>query len=443
MLYSNWSKSTTLFACMLLASCGMFSEDKLVLDGERISVLNTETRLQPDYPEGEYKVVLPRPHINKSWSQSGGNSVHRMEHLQTESKLTRFWESNFGDGNSKRDYLIATPVVAYKVVFTIDANAIVSAYRLDNGERIWKKRLKPLIKDDKSTSLKGAGLAEYKRKIYATTGFGGVFALDMITGKKVWFYNAGMPIRIAPTVANDRVLVQTIDNTLIAINAQTGIEEWRYKSAQEQTVLVGGASPAYDPYQDLVVAAFSNGELRAFKGSTGSPLWSDWLAAHARTNSLANINAIKANPVIDGNVVYAVGHNDILVAIDVRTGSRIWERDIGSTNQPWLAGKMLFVLSNTNDLLALEAETGKIVWSTKIPLGTSDDDKSGVFLSGPVLTDNRLLVATSSGYAFAVSPYTGKIMSFVSLDDGVEVSPVVADGITILTTNDADLVAYK
>lgn len=443
MLHYKISHTATLLTCVLLSACGMFSKDKLVLDGERISVLNTETRLHPDYKEGEYKVVLPRPHINKSWSQSGGNSVHRMEHLQTGSKLTLFWDSNFGDGNSKRDYLIATPVIAYKVVFAIDANANVSAYRLDNGEKIWEQRLKPLIKDDKSTSLKGAGLAEYKRKIYATTGFGGVFALDMITGDKVWFYNAGMPIRIAPTVANDRVLVQTIDNTLIALNAQTGTEEWRYKSAQEQTVLVGGASPAYDPYQDLIVAAFSNGELRAFKGSTGSPLWSDWLAAHARTNSLANINAIKANPVISGNVVYAVGHNDILVAIDVRTGERIWERDIGSTNQPWVAGRMLFVLSNTNDLLALEAETGKIVWSTKIPLGTSDDDKSGVFLSGPVLTDNRLLVATSSGYAFAVSPYTGKIMSFVSLDDGVEVSPVVADGITVLTTNDADLIAYK
>ena len=443
MLHYKISHTATLLTCVLLSACGMFSKDKLVLDGERISVLNTETRLHPDYKEGEYKVVLPRPHINKSWSQSGGNSVHRMEHLQTGSKLTLFWDSNFGDGNSKRDYLIATPVIAYKVVFAIDANANVSAYRLDNGEKIWEQRLKPLIKDDKSTSLKGAGLAEYKRKIYATTGFGGVFALNMITGDKVWFYNAGMPIRIAPTVANDRVLVQTIDNTLIALNAQTGTEEWRYKSAQEQTVLVGGASPAYDPYQDLIVAAFSNGELRAFKGSTGSPLWSDWLAAHARTNSLANINAIKANPVISGNVVYAVGHNDILVAIDVRTGERIWERDIGSTNPPWVAGRMLFVLSNTNDLLALEAETGKIVWSTKIPLGTSDDDKSGVFLSGPVLTDNRLLVATSSGYAFAVSPYTGKIMSFVSLDDGVEVSPVVADGITVLTTNDADLIAYK
>lgn len=437
------SKLATAAACVLLASCGLFSKDKIQLDGERISVLDTDTKLRPDYPEGQFKVVLPRPHLNKSWTQSGGNSVHRMEHLETGNKLKGFWESNFGTGNSRRDYLIAEPVIAYKVVFAIDADATVSAYRLDDGERIWKRRLKPLLKEDKSTALKGAGLAEYNKKIYATTGFGGVFALDMTSGKKIWFYNAGMPIRIAPTIANNRLLVQTIDNTLISLNATTGQEEWRYKSAMEQTTLVGGASPAYDPAQDLIVAAFSNGELRAFKGTTGSPLWSDWLAAHARTNSLANINSIKANPVINGDMVFAVGHNDILVAIDVRTGARVWERDIGSTNQPWAAGKMLFVLSNTNDLIALEAASGKIVWSTKIPLGTSSDDKAGVFLSGPVLADNRLLVATSSGYAFAVSPYTGKIMSFVALDDGVEVSPIVADGITILTTNDADLVAYK
>lgn len=95
--------------------------------------------------------------------------------------------------------------------------------------------------------MKGAGLAEYNKKIYATTGFGGVFALDMMTGKKIWFYNAELPIRIAPTVANNKVLVQTIDNTLIALNATTGVEEWRYKSALEQTTLVGGASRLTTP----------------------------------------------------------------------------------------------------------------------------------------------------------------------------------------------------
>ncbi len=45
----------------------------------------------------------------------------------------------------------------------------------------------------------------------------------MMTGKKIWFYNAELPIRIAPTVANNKVLVQTIDNTLIALNATTGV----------------------------------------------------------------------------------------------------------------------------------------------------------------------------------------------------------------------------
>lgn len=443
-MYSSMLKKATLAtAVLLLASCGLFSKDKIKLDGDRISVLDTEVKLRPDYREGEVRIMLPRPVRNTSWTQSGGNSQHLMKHLETGNKLQGFWDTGFGAGNSHRDYLIAEPVIAYKVVFAIDADAIVSAYRLDSGKQIWKQRLKPLIREDKSIAIKGAGIAEYDRKIYATTGFGGVFALDMLTGKKLWFYNAQTPMRIAPTVNAGKVFVQTIDNTLIALDAANGSELWRYKSAMEQTTLVGGASPAYDPEKDLVVAAFSNGELRAFKASTGSPLWSDWLVSRTRSNSLANINAIKANPVIDREVVYAVGHNNILVAIDIRTGSRIWEREIGSTNQPWVAGKFMFVLSNDHDLLAIEAKSGKIVWNTKIPLGTDSDDKAGVFVTGPVLADNRLLVATSNGYAFAVSPYTGKIMSFVTLDDGVEVSPIVADGITVITTNDADLIAYK
>lgn len=443
-MYSSMLKKATLAtAVLLLASCGLFSKDKIKLDGDRISVLDTEVKLRPDYREGEVRIMLPRPVRNNSWTQSGGNSQHLMKHLETGNKLQGFWDTGFGAGNSHRDYLIAEPVIAYKVVFAIDADAIVSAYRLDSGKQIWKQRLKPLVREDKSVAIKGAGIAEYDRKIYAATGFGGVFALDMMTGKKLWFYNAQTPMRIAPTVNAGKVFVQTIDNTLIALDAANGSELWRYKSAIEQTTLVGGASPAYDPEKDLVVAAFSNGELRAFKASTGSPLWSDWLVSRTRSNSLANINAIKANPVIDREVVYAVGHNNILVAIDIRTGSRIWEREIGSTNQPWVAGKFMFVLSNDHDLLAIETKSGKIVWNTKIPLGTDSDDKAGVFVTGPVLADNRLLVATSNGYAFAVSPYTGKIMSFVTLDDGVEVSPIVADGITVITTNDADLIAYK
>ena len=429
--------------CFLLASCSLFEKDKIALDGERISVLDNESALQPDYAPGEVKIVLPRPEANTSWTQNGGNSEHLMGHLLTGNKLKAKWDSGFGEGSSRRDFLIASPVIAHKVVFTIDAEAVVSAFRLDNGKKIWKRRLKPLNKDDKAISMKGAGVAVMNKKVYATTGFGGVFALDMISGKKIWRYDAETPIRIAPTVAEDKVLVQTIDNLLIALNPETGEELWRYKSSQEATVLVGGASPAYSPKQDVVIAAFSTGELRAFKASTGSPLWADILVSGKRKNSLTDINAIKASPVIDGDRVYAVGNNNVLAAIDLRSGARIWELEIGGVNQPWIAGKYLFVLSNDLDLLAVETASGKIVWNTKIPTGNSIEDKVGVFATGPVLTDNRLLITTSNGYAFAVSPYTGKFLSFVSLDDGVELPPAVAYGYTVLTTKDAELLAYK
>lgn len=429
--------------CVMLTACGLFGKDKINLEGERIPVLDGQTSIQPDYAPEEVKIVLPKPILNKSWSQSGGNSEHAMGHLLTNHKLKEKWDAGFGEGASHRDFLIAAPVIANKVVFAIDSDGIVSAHRLDSGKQIWKKRLKPLNKEDKSVAMKGAGLAVMDKKVYATTGFGGVFALDMVTGKKIWRYDSETPIRIAPTVANNKIIIQTMDNLLITLDANDGQEIWRYKSPLEATTLVGGASPAYSPNQDVIIAAFSNGELRAFKASTGSPLWSDILVSRKRTNSLANINTIKANPVIDNDRIYAIGNNNVLVAIDLRSGARIWEREIGSTNQPWVAGKYLFVLSNELDLFAIENANGKIVWNTKIPTGEDVDAKVGVFASGPILTDNRLLVTTSNGYAFAISPYTGKILSFISTDDGVELPPVVANGVTILTTNDAELLAYR
>ena len=128
----------TVFA--LLCGCSMVEEEKITLDGERISVLEGRTALQPDYAPGEVKIVLPAPYVNTAWSQSGGNATHMMGHLSSDSKLKELWESGFGEGSSKRDFLIAAPVSAHKAVFTIDADGIVSAFRLDDGRKIWKRR---------------------------------------------------------------------------------------------------------------------------------------------------------------------------------------------------------------------------------------------------------------------------------------------------------------
>ena len=438
-----YSKLALCSCAMLFSGCGIFGKAPLSIEGTRINVLAEDAKLAPDYAKEDVKIKLPSPYNNKKWNQTGGNSMHLMGHLKSETNLAELWSEDFGEGSSKRNYLIASPIIAYKVVFAIDADGIVTARRLDNGEQIWHKRLKPINKEEKEVSLKGAGLAEYNQKIYATTGFGGVFCLDMKTGNILWRKDLNMPIRIAPTVADNKLLVQTFNNTLFVMEATSGEVLWKNQTDFENTTLVGGASPAYDPESDVIVAAFSNGELRAFKASTGTPLWGDFLVSHKRTNSLAEINTIKANPVIDGGKVFAVGYNSVLVAIDLRTGNRIWEREMGSTNQPWVAGDYLYVLTNNFELVALNKNNGKIVWNTIIPKGNSGDEKNGVFAKGPLLTDNRLIVTSSNGYVYAISPYTGEILNYVEADEGIELSPIIANGITVFATNDAEMIAYK
>ena len=387
-------KSAVAAMCLALAGCGMFGKEKLQIDGERIPVLSEREVIAADYTAGDIQIVLPKPAVNAAWPQSGGNASHNMGHLKSGDNLKKAWSSSFGSGNSGRDYLIAAPVIADNTVFTIDADATVSAFRQSDGERLWKRRLKPRLRDDKEVSLKGAGLAFRQGTVYAATGFGGIFALDAADGKVKWEYFAKTPVRIAPAVGGGKIFVQTIDNVLLALNAQTGSEIWRYAAPSEETTKVGGAVPAFSESADVLIAGFSNGELRAFKASTGSPLWGDYLVSSRRTNSLDDINTIHANPVISGDIVFAAGSNNLLVAIDLRSGQRIWEREIGSGNQPWLAGKYLFLLANDARLMAIQADSGKIVWDTKIPAGNDVSDQVGVTYAGPLLINNRLLVNT-------------------------------------------------
>lgn len=443
MRISTYRKAALCGLSLLLSACGLFSKDKVVLDGERVAVLQESSVHTPDFTPGSIKIKLPKPYKNNRWSQNGGNSIHLMGHVAAADNIQEIWSSGFGEGNSKRDYLLAVPAIAYDVVFTIDAEATVSAFRLDDGREIWSKELTPVNEDEYSVSMKGAGIAVYDKKVFVTTGFGSVIALDMKTGDEIWRYEASSPIRIAPTANDNKVFVQTIENNLIALNASNGKEIWNYKTSTENTTVVGGASPAFDPRQDVVVAAFSNGEVRAIKGSTGSTLWGDILTAKRRTNTLTNINGIKANPIIDGDTVFVMGHNNIMVATDLKTGNRLWEKEIGGSSQPWVAGKYLFVMSNDFELMALEKTSGKIIWNTSIPVTKDEDDRAGIFAKGPVLAGDRLLVTSSNGYVFAVSPYTGKVMNYITLPEGADIAPIVVNGVIVFTTNDADIIAYK
>ena len=412
---------------------------KKPLPGKRISILAQQRSIEPDITITGHKIILPAPTANKEWPQTGGYAHHAMHHLRLSRALDEDWDISIGNGSSGSERLMAQPIVASGRIFTMDSESTINAYSLNNGKEFWSTEITPSGEED--DHLNG-GLAFESGKVIASTGFGQIIALAANTGKILWRRDVGAPFRTAPTAKGNRIFAITITNKLFALNSQTGDVLWTYAGIEETTNLLGGGSPAVD--QGVVVAPFSSGELVALKVQNGKELWSDSLAGGRRTLGTTTLSSIRGRPIIDRNIVFAVSNSGQLTAINLRTGRRIWERNIGGSESPWIAGNYLFLISSNADLIALGRDDGHIYWVTALPEWKNLERRKGkITWTGPVLGSDRLIVAGSNGEAISISPYSGEMLGKEKMPDGVTISPIIALNKLIFLSDDAKLVSYR
>ncbi|MGE0256131.1 MAG: PQQ-binding-like beta-propeller repeat protein [Alphaproteobacteria bacterium] len=425
---------------LTLGACGIFGSSKPdPLPGERIPVLLTGDRATVDPRLAELAVRLPRPIENLAWPQQGGAANHAMHHLALVEAPSRAWSSSAGSGSSDEEPILSGPVVVDGRIYVKDAEAVVTAWDAAKGSRLWSVDLEP---DNEPDGNWGGGVAWDAGRLYASTGFAQVIALDPNSGNVLWRQNVSAPVRGAPTAFNNRVYAVTRDNQLFALDAATGQVLWQHTGIEETAGLLGSSSPAVEG--DIVVVAYSSGELFALRAENGRQLWSDNLAAIRRADAVSALADIRGRPVIDRGRVYAISHSGRTVAIDLPTGRRLWEAAIGGENQPWIAGDFLFVLSTDGDVVCMTARDGRVRWLTALGLYDDPEDKEGrIQWSGPVLAGDRLIVTGSHGRAIALSPYSGEIIGEISISGGVSLAPAVADGALYFLTDDADLVVYR
>lgn len=431
----------TVAGCLALAmTVGACSSDKDIPQGKRISVLEQAASVRPDVANGAELVKISVAETNAKWWQNDNNAQHIIPHVNTGAKFEKQWSSSFGKGRSKREILLAKPLISAGVVYALDAEGMLSAYNIKDGENIWRMELLPENSNISDTALKGAGLAMDGDVIYVTTGFGAVVAVKAKDGTKVWENSLKTPFRIAPVIAAGKVFVQSADNRFFALDAKNGEILWDYDTAMENTTVVGGASAAYCSALDVIVGGFSGGEIQAFNASLGTPLWTDNAVSNRQAYSSTFLHSIKASPIIEGEKVYVLGNADVLEALDIRSGNRLWEKEIGGINTPLLSGNTLFVVSNSNDLLAVNKSNGDILWSTSIELGGK---ASEVTPFSPILMNNQLIVALSNGRVNIYDPKNGNKISVTDLDEDLNSAPVVAEGYVVFVTANAKLIAYK
>lgn len=419
---------------------GSGSKKKTTLPGKRISVLALQQKLEADPNLAHAAIKLPPPYENEDWPQPGGYANHAMYHLAARENLSRLWRSDIGAAANRLARIMAPPVIADGRVYTLDAAVRVTAHDLETGEEIWHADLAK--KKEKKRAGFGGGIAFDNGRVFVATGFGRIHALDAATGREYWVRDFEIPFHAAPTANGGRVFAVTHDNHLQVLAQDDGRVLWSYQAISEQAGLLANASPAVAG--EIVVVPYSSGELYAFRVQNGQPVWSDSLTRTGALTSMATINDIAGRPVIDRGRVIAISHSGRLVSIDLRSGERVWTRDISGIQTPWVAGDYIYVVTTEAELVCVSAQDGRVRWITPLQRWRkAKSQKDALVWSGPVLVGDRLIVVSSAGKAVSVSPYTGEILSQLKLGDGTFVPPVVAKGTVLVLTDGAELIAWR
>ena len=422
-------------ACSTLDS--LLSDSKEPLPGKREAVSAARRGLEAD-PTDQRPVTVPPPVATPDWPQAGGTVTHAVGHVQVEG-LAPNWRASIGEGGGYRAKITAQPIVAGNRVFTMDSDAVVSAFDLATGRRIWRTE----TQDDKDRSTNvGGGIATVDGVIYVSTGRADVLTLDAGAGAIRWRKPLGSPARSAPTVADGRLYVTTIDDKLIALDAAEGERAWAYQAAASATTVLGQSAPAIS--EGLVVTGFGSGDLAAVRAESGGLAWSDSLASSRGRNSLVDLSAISGLPVIERGRVYAVGVGGLLVSLDLRSGRRLWEREVGGSETPWLAGDWLFVQTLDQSLAAIGRDDGRVRWVVDLPrYDDPEKRRDRLFWTGPVLAGGRLVLAGSNETALAVSPEDGRIVGQEKLRGPAAVAPIAAAGTLFIVTDDGTVQAFR
>ncbi|MET9245616.1 PQQ-binding-like beta-propeller repeat protein [Nonomuraea sp. NPDC003709] len=265
--------------------------------------------------------------------------------------------ANTGRWSYPTDSAIATrPVVVHGVVYVGSDDGKVYALDATTGTARWSFQTGESISDE---------LAVTGGVVYAINAAGKTVALDAAGGGKLWIRRTGASL--GPVAAERRVYISTDDSEVVALDAGTGKEQWRFRPAR--TVLEHRLIPGVVPFGPVVAGGVvyvggDHGMVYALDARSGAQRW-----RFRPVDPQARMELVVA-----GRVVYAFSTDGKVYALDAATGTARWSSRLGSRIFDRLVvANGIVHLGGTNGMTyALDAATGKRLWKFRAGHGGQD-----------------------------------------------------------------------
>lgn len=441
-MLKQFAMSLGLAGAVLLAAC---DKNERVLTGERESIraatAASATETSRTAPAEAPPLSLPAARANTQWPQSIATPATRTAHPALGRSLSLAWSVDIGAGDGKRNRITADPVVAGGRIFTLDSEARVSAVS-SQGRVIWTRDLVP--PGESGSDASGGGLAYGDGKLFVSSGFGVLTALDAATGEELWQQDLRTTSTGSPTVYGDLVYLVSGDEVGWAVDVETGRIKWQLTGTPNKNNVLGAPAPALS--SKYAVFAFGSGEVQTAFRKGGLRRWGAQVAGRRTGFSTARVLDITSDPVIDGRRIYVGTHAGRTVALELDSGDRLWTAADGPLNPVWPAGDSIFLVSDRNELLRLSARDGQRLWAHKLPFFTKDKPRKQNEIyahHGPVIAGGRLIVASNDGRLRFFDPQDGRPLGSTSLPGGATTNPVVAGNTLYVISTAGQLLAFR
>lgn len=279
-----------------------------------------------------------------------------------------------------------------------------------------------------NASVEAEALVDADRVFFADTS-GTTWCYDL-DGKKLWENRGNAPILTRPTLADGRVFVTNVDDLVVALDASTGEQIWRYKAKKDLTRVAElslYAAPSALVEGSEVIVGFSSGRLVGLDAESGEELWGLG-AGEGRYPDLV------ATPTVSGEDLFVSGYFKPLLAIDRSTHTVRWRADVGAAFPVLVRDGVVFHPGTDGQMRAFSALTGAEKWRW--------DSGTGTALTEPVYTPAGLIVGASGGSIYLVDAVDGHLKwtwSEPSLLLGVTATPLVVDRQLLFVTNAGEL----
>ncbi|WP_417586028.1 outer membrane protein assembly factor BamB [Nitrincola sp.] len=355
----------------------------------------------------------------------GGNEEIQPAELvdfSAENNVSVKWSASVGSGPGRRFHQMM-PSIDGDRIYAADSQGVVSGFDRHSGQRVWSVSLKEPV-----VGGVGAGLGQ----VLLTTRAGEVVSLNGNDGKELWRYKLASEVTAQVQINPELVVMQQVSGRITALDRMTGEHRWSFDVQVPALTLRGTGIPLLAA--DVTFAGMSNGRLVALDNRDGGLIWDQRVSIDEGRSELERIADINGRPIIVDNMLYVVGYQGRLLAINPFNAQVQWAQNVSSYRSPASGYGNIYVADAQDHIHAYDAVSSASVWSQSA--------LTNRLVTSPAVLGNTVVVGDQEGYLHFMSQVNGRFVARYRVDSsGLQGDMLVRDNILYVLTNSGRLAA--